>query len=297
MEADVRREQRRRSKQPYTLSWEANGLTRSVRAEGLDVSPSGVGLQCSVELQPGTSVYIEAHDGSTTGYSVVRHCTRRDTSYVIGLELEQETNTGKSLPGEDAIDYYELLQISQNAELSTIERVYRFLVARYHPGFRARNLKPNNMFQSIDFMDGVEGEVNRRVAVLALLYNQCRTHPDNPRVSLADLEARMGFPREYLDFTTWYLRSKKYITREDNSDFALTASGVDYVEANYTKSPILNQLLNSGCTRAEKSSRRDARSEGRGRHEELFMLGSGEKTRNDSEASARNYNPHGLEGD
>jgi hypothetical protein len=57
----------------------------------------------------------------------------------------------------------------------------------------------------------------------------------------------MGWPREYLDFTTWYLRSMQYIIREDNSDFALTALGVDYVESNYTKIPVLNKLLNSGA--------------------------------------------------
>ncbi len=30
-------------------------------------------------------------------------------------------------------DYYEFLQISPNAELSTIHRVYRFLASRFHP--------------------------------------------------------------------------------------------------------------------------------------------------------------------
>ena len=31
------------------------------------------------------------------------------------------------------IDYYELLQISSNAEPETIQRVYHMLAARYHP--------------------------------------------------------------------------------------------------------------------------------------------------------------------
>jgi hypothetical protein len=56
----------------------------------------------------------------------------------------------------------------------------------------------------------------------------------------------MGFPRDYLDFTTWYLRSKKYITKEDNSDFSLTVTGVDFVEANYDKLPLLRHLLTAG---------------------------------------------------
>lgn len=58
---------------------------------------------------------------------------------------------------------------------------------------------------------------------------------------------RMGFPREYLDFTTWYLKSKKFITRADNSDFNLTAEGVDFVEANYATTPMLQKLLAGGA--------------------------------------------------
>ena len=34
---------------------------------------------------------------------------------------------------DDFIDYYELLQISPNAEPETINRVYRLLAARLHP--------------------------------------------------------------------------------------------------------------------------------------------------------------------
>ena len=53
----------------------------------------------------------------------------------------------------------------------------------------------------------------------------------------------MGFPRDYLDFTMWYLKSKQYITIADNSDFTITAVGVDVVESNREKIPLLNRLL------------------------------------------------------
>src|SRR5262249_43229559 len=52
---------------------------------------------------------------------------------------------------------------------------------------------------------------------------------------------------------TWYLKSMNYITREDNSDFALTAVGVDYVESNHVTIPMLNKLLNSGSRTATSS--------------------------------------------
>jgi curved DNA-binding protein CbpA len=57
------------------------------------------------------------------------------------------------------------------------------------------------MSESIDFMDGVQGEVNHRLALLSLLYRWRRTSPHTPEVSLAEAESRMGFPRDYLDFT------------------------------------------------------------------------------------------------
>ncbi len=95
-------------------------------------------------------------------------------------------------------------------------------------------------------MDDMEGELNRRLAVLALLYIQRRTNPYTPEVSLLDVERRMGFPRDYLEFTSWYLRNKGYITRADNSDFTLTADGVDFVESQRVNIPILNKLLTTG---------------------------------------------------
>jgi curved DNA-binding protein len=175
-------------------------------------------------------------------------------------------------------DYYEFLQISPNAEPDTIHRVYRFLAVRLHPdnpktgdaekffllkqaydvlsnpprraaydaACRKETPQPVPLSTVIDFMDSMEGELNRRLAVLALLYIQRRTNPYTPEVSLQEVEMRMGFPRDYLDFTTWYLRQKGYITRADNSDFTITGEGVDFVESQRVNIPVLNRLLTSG---------------------------------------------------
>jgi len=172
-------------------------------------------------------------------------------------------------------DYYEFLQISPNAEPDTIHRVYRFMAGRFHPDNLAtgdaqkffllkqayevlsdperraqydatrRNQvsQPAPLSTCIDFMDNMEGELNRRFAVLAVLYFQRRSNPYNPEVSLLDIERRMGFPRDYLEFTAWYLRNKGYITRADNSDFTLTAEGVDFVETQRVHIPVLDKLL------------------------------------------------------
>lgn len=61
--------------------------------------------------------------------------------------------------------------------------------------------EPDPLSNSVDFMDNIDGELNRRLAVMALLYIRRRMTPDNPEVSLFEVEARMGFPRDYLEFT------------------------------------------------------------------------------------------------
>jgi len=178
-------------------------------------------------------------------------------------------------------DYYEFLQISPNADVETIHRVYRYLAARYHPdnqktgdpvkfellkqaydvlsnratraeyNLARKREAPNqdNLSNTVDFMDSLEGELNRRLGVLAVLYFRRRANPFNPEVSLAEIEDRMGFPRDYLEFTSWYLQKKGYITRADNSDFTLTAEGVDFVENQRVVIPTLNKMLTDGAAR------------------------------------------------
>jgi curved DNA-binding protein CbpA len=185
------------------------------------------------------------------------------------------------------IDYYEFLQISPHADADTVHRVYRYLAARLHPDnpdsgdqemfrllrtafdtlsnpvrraeydavCRREAMEVQPLSDSVDFMDSVEGELNRRVAVLAVLYFKRRANPRFPEVSLAEIERRMGFPRDYLDFTTWYLQKKGYITRADNSDFTLTAEGVDYIETQRGTLPVLNKLLTDGKVQFDKSGR------------------------------------------
>jgi curved DNA-binding protein CbpA len=175
-------------------------------------------------------------------------------------------------------DYYEFLEISPQATQETIHRVYRYLAARYHPDsaatgdldkfaqlsaiynvlsdparraeYNAQRAKTQTnqdpLSCTIDFLDQVEGDQNRRLAVLAILYYRRRSSPCDPVVSLSEIERRMGFPRDYLDFTTWYLAKKKYITKADNSDFTLTVEGVDFIETQRATVPLLDRLLTNG---------------------------------------------------
>jgi curved DNA-binding protein CbpA len=187
----------------------------------------------------------------------------------------------------EVADYYEFLQISPSASVETIRRIYRFWASRYHPDnadtgndemfYRVkvaydilsdperrakydamRCLPPSSssvpLSFVVDFMDEHDGEMNRRLALLAILYAQRRADPWHSEVSLRNLEGILGFPRDYFDFTTWYLVQKGYVKRADNSDFSITVEGVDYVENQRVTLPILNRLLTSGRKRLAEST-------------------------------------------
>jgi curved DNA-binding protein CbpA len=188
------------------------------------------------------------------------------------------------------IDYYEFLQISPHADAETIHRVYRYLAGRLHPdnpesgdpemfrmlkaaydtlsnpsrraeydsACRKEAKEEPPLANSIDFLDSIEGEQNRRIALLAVLYYKRRANPRFPEVSLAEIERRMGFPRDYLDFTTWYLTKKGYVSRADNSDFSLTAEGVDYIESQRGNLPVLNRLLTDGSAIVAAGARKQS---------------------------------------
>jgi curved DNA-binding protein CbpA len=173
------------------------------------------------------------------------------------------------------VDYYELLQISPNAESETIHRVYKMLAQRYHPDnpetgdiahflllnnafdtlshpelrssynalYQEHRVKPIDLFETKDFTVGVDGEANRRVGILCLLYTRRRSDPDDPGISLLEFESIMSCPREHLLFTMWYLKERNYLKLDENSDYVITGPGVDYVEEHLPNNKIMYKLL------------------------------------------------------
>lgn len=185
-------------------------------------------------------------------------------------------------------DHYETLQISRRADLETIHRVFRIMAMRFHPDntetgdletflrmkrayavlsdparraeYNAvldekRERGPRSLFALKDFVTGIEAESNRRLGILCLLYNQRQADPEHPSVSLLDLEREMGFPREYLSFSMWYLRAKELVAMADNSDYAITAAGADYVEKKASRSELIGRLLKPGARNAQRPER------------------------------------------
>jgi len=273
---EMRKEQRRFTNAMFAVLWQdARGQSRSVRVRGLNVSKSGMRVESSEQLNPGSPVSLRAERHELSGKATVRNCTQRGSAYVVGLEFSEEIRRTLLLPLVDAVDYYEVLQVSQNAEPETLHRVYRIMAARFHPdnpqtgdserflllneayevladaekralydaARRVGECQPLPAFELKEFVDGIEGEQNRRLGVLCLLYNRRRSDMDHPGLSLLDLERLMSFPREYISFAVWYLRDRGFVQMGDNSDYVLTAAGADHVETNSPRNAVFHKLL------------------------------------------------------
>ena len=159
-------------------------------------------------------------------------------------------------------DYYEYLQVSSNADLETIERVYRLLAKKYHTDNKATgNLEKFELLtrayktlsnpekraaydvnyeeikrrqwqatSKASLSDGFETDTQIRRTILSILYIKRREDPSNSGVGIWQLENLMGWPEKTLEFHTWYLKEKSWIERTDTGGFAITANGVDEIE-------------------------------------------------------------------
>ncbi len=167
-----------------------------------------------------------------------------------------------STPSSEFTDYYELLQVSPNAELDTIQRVFRLLAQRYHPDNTETGNEP--LFQQMlkgyqTLSDPVsraaydakhraqvklnwkvfdqsaepndqQDERKKREGVLAVLYRKRQFNPNVPGMNLREIEDLIGIPREHLEFTIWYLKERGDIKPGDNGRFQISIKGVESYE-------------------------------------------------------------------
>jgi curved DNA-binding protein CbpA len=156
-------------------------------------------------------------------------------------------------------DYYEILQISPNADQETVRRIYKIQAQRFHPD----NLESGDaeMFKRIAEAYEVLGdpdrrteydrehrihrpsapepepaapspleEAERRDQIILLLYRRRLTRPDQPSLGLRDLETELRTPKEQLEFSLWYLKESGYLTRSDGARHTITIQGVQLAE-------------------------------------------------------------------
>jgi curved DNA-binding protein CbpA len=270
--------------------WEdTTGQVHNTRPRARDASDSGMRVESPVFIESGTQVCVDVPRYGSVIEAVVRYCVPDDRAFRIGMQFFSSASGGSEQsahPADSELDYYEILQLSSKADLETIHRVYRIMAARFHPdnpdsGDQERFLllseayqvlsdpvrradydlmkgterrRPLPLFQARAFVDEKEGEANRRLGVLCLLYAQRRRNPDHPTITLMELEEVMSIPRDYLEFTLWYLKQKKYVEMTQGADFCLTATGVDFVEEHTPAQDILRRLLTGSGGRAAQES-------------------------------------------
>jgi curved DNA-binding protein len=163
--------------------------------------------------------------------------------------------------GASFIDYYDLMQISPNADNDTIQQIFRHLAKRWHPDHQqgdperfkllveahkiltnperraAYDLKYQRFWETkwnlaADASDGrgFVDESDVREGLLSLYYVQRRSRMDDPGLGEMEVARLMRIPIHLIDFHIWYLKEKGWIQRLDNGQLSITALGVDQVE-------------------------------------------------------------------
>lgn len=172
------------------------------------------------------------------------------------------------------IDCYEILEISPNADLGTIERMFRYLAQRYHPdnqdtGDRLRfdaimaaygtlkdpikraeydiqhkshSTSRSELAEEASDREGIGRDVDIQNKLLSILYVQRRQNISDPGIGSGILGRMLGCPAEQLEFHLWYLREKGWIRRTEGGALAITVEGVDHANSEHHRKTI-NKLL------------------------------------------------------
>ncbi len=156
-------------------------------------------------------------------------------------------------------DYYEILEISPNADSETIDRIFRYLALRYHPD----NQDTGDLNRFSEILDahttlkdpvkraqydiqhkdhsrfdwklageaseskGIERDIDIQDKLLSILYVKRRQNINDPGMTDFELERLLGCPPEHLEFHLWYMKEKGWIGRREDGTLAITVEGVD----------------------------------------------------------------------
>jgi hypothetical protein len=243
-------------------------------------------IQINIALGEGVLVSVAGQVDTGTGIAPVLGQYRVRWSRLAGIskyhaelametppdEFAGETKASSQAPAHDSdeVDYYEILQLSRQADTDTIHRVFHVLAQRYHPDnnetgndllFRrvveahsvlshterraaydvrlaASDKGRMKIFDSLESTQGVQAELRKRKGLLRLLYTKRLTDPSHPSMRVREFTEMLGCPIEHLEFSLWFLRERKLIVRADNNQFEITCNGVEAFEgeeSNYSK--------------------------------------------------------------
>jgi curved DNA-binding protein CbpA len=179
------------------------------------------------------------------------------------------------MEASEFIDFYEILEISPNADSGTIERMFRYLAQRYHPDNRDTcdrlrfdvTLEAHNtlkdpikraqydiqhknhsglrwrLAEEASDSKGIERDVGIQNKLLSILYVKRRQNIRDPGIGDLELERLLGCPAEHLEFHLWYLKEKGWIGRTENGMLAITVEGVDRANSEHDRKTISKKLL------------------------------------------------------
>jgi len=270
MEAE-RRKRSRGKKAPANgaVLWleKRDGSWQKVPAQIQDSGEYGLGIVLGEALSEGRQVLVEtpevAGPGGGRARGHIAWCTAVSPGvFRAGVSLDDGRGTivGKE---EEFEDFYETLEVNPTASFDTIQKIYRLLAQRLHPDHpesgneesfkrlvrayrvlsdpeqraafdveRGRTQgKRWRIFDPDAAVPGLEQEQRKRKAILALLYNKRMRQPENPGVSIPEIEQMLGVPREHLEFPLWFLKEQGWLQRTDGGRHHITAKGVEYAES------------------------------------------------------------------
>jgi len=281
------------------------GETREAAAKLIDFSDTGIGVETRAPLPAAAEVVVTSRAGGDPGKMqqararVVACALRPGGLYRVGLTFEAagfrarpefREEAGKNPIRDSFVDFYEVLQVSPNADGETIHRVYRMLAHRFHPdnkdsGDEEAFKQLMNAYQTLNDPErraaydvehgaarrrwwkifdqpkaarGREGEKRVRRGVLSLLATKRMHEPDQPGMTIKEIEEMLACPREHLEFSLWYLKESQWIGRTDNGRHFITAKGIDAEETEGV-APIEADRLLPAPQRAWTQDRQTAR--------------------------------------
>ena len=141
------------------------------------------------------------------------------------------------------VDYYEMLQLSSNADTETIDRVFRHLAKKLHPdnkesgdpdrfrlvveAHRTLSNSETRAGYDVKYQDywdrkwklaseagngtAFSDDRETRESLLSLLYVQRRRDARHPGLSDYDMARLLGKPFELVEFHVWYLKAKGWV--------------------------------------------------------------------------------------
>ena len=169
------------------------------------------------------------------------------------------------MPTEKPFDYYELLQISPNADPEMVQHAYQLLARRYGPDdHETRSSERLRLIEEAYALlsdsaaraeydrhhreqkahcgrlvppdrypeTALNREHSTRLAILESLFARRRMEPKDASLFPAELKQLLDIEQQQLECTVWYLVQKRLVQRTDDSRLTITAEGVDYLDQN-----------------------------------------------------------------